>query len=391
VTTTKKNNGISITIGIPLERTVNQHAFFAFWAIAQQGYSIMQLPYTRNDIARNKFAKGLLETEHSHLLMLDSDHTHPPDIAYRLGRWVEADPSIRIVGGLNFRRGEPYDPCAFIIGEDGNSYAMMDWEPGLIKVSALGSGSILVHRSVFEELPEPWFFYEYPEDRGESWPGVDMAFSRLCREHDIDLWVDTTTTSPHLIDSYVDESTYRSYLAQNEERIIESVGYSTVTGEQPKNGSGWAIGPTCIERIRSMVPVSTWILELGSGDGSSELADLGYSLMSVEHDPQWLNKDERIDYIHAPITNGWYEPEAIRLDGRPDYDLLLVDGPPGHVGRLGMLQHLDLFNLDVPIIVDDVHRSTERFLLTRLAEAAGRDYEIVTEADKSKLFGVIGV
>jgi hypothetical protein len=56
-----------------------------------------------------------------------------------------------------------------------------------------------------------------------------------------------------------------------------------------------------------------------------------------------------------------------------------------------MLQHLDLFNLDVPIIVDDVHRSTERFLLTRLAEAAGRDYEIVTEADKSKLFGVIGV
>ena len=376
-----KKNKISIIIGVPIERTINQHAFYSFWGIAQQGYAIMQLPYTRNDIARNKFAKGLLETKHTHLLMLDSDHTHPPDIAYRLGRWAEADPSVRVVGGLNFRRGEPYDPCAFIIGKDGKSYALMDWEPGLIKVSALGSGSILIHRSVFEELDEPWFFYDYPADRGDSWPGVDMAFSMRCREQGIDLWVDTTTTSPHLIDSKVDESSYREYLARNEHKIIESVGYSTVTGETPppSNGHGWALGPTCINKIQELAEPGARIFELGSGNGSSHLADLGYVVTSVEHDKEWLGKDDRIDYLYAEIVDGWYDENPIRTralatgNGYPSYDLLLVDGPPGYVGRLGLLQNLDLFNLSVPIVVDDVHRSAERLLLTKLAEAAGRD------------------
>ncbi len=92
-------------------------------------------------------------------------------------------------------------------------------------------------------------------------------------------------------------------------------------------------------------------------------------------------------YIFAPIKNGWYEPRTVRTS--QTYGLLLIDGPPGHIGRLGMLKHLDLFDLSVPIVVDDVHRSAERLLLVKLAEAAGRDYEVVTEADKTKQFGII--
>jgi hypothetical protein len=39
-----------------------------------------------------------------------------------------------------------------------------------------------------------------------------MTFSAKCREAGIPLWVDTTTTSPHIGTQLIDERTYRAYI-----------------------------------------------------------------------------------------------------------------------------------------------------------------------------------
>ncbi|RPJ24411.1 MAG: glycosyltransferase family 2 protein [Planctomycetaceae bacterium] len=152
-----------IVVGVPMERTM-AHAddvFFNFLAIAQNGVPFIKQNYTRTDVARNKMAMQLLQSDFTHLLMLDVDHIHPTDIVQRLARWVVADPGKQVIGGLNFRRGEPYEPCCFLIGPDGRYYAPAEWERGLVKVDIIGTGSILISREVFERMQPPWFYNIY--------------------------------------------------------------------------------------------------------------------------------------------------------------------------------------------------------------------------------------
>lgn len=139
--------------------------------------------------------------------------------------------------------------------------------------------------------------------------------------------------------------------------------------------------------MRRLVPRGT-ILELGSGKGTSRLAE-HYRVFSVEDDSAWVGRHSST-YIFAKQVNGWYDA-ALLAAVLPllEYDALLIDGPTarGSDVRLGILDHLDLFRLDVPIFVDDVHREAERKLLDALAKETGRASTIVTGNKKD--FGVI--
>lgn len=204
-------------IGIPMERTL-AHAdkvFFNFLGIAQQGFPFIQIGYGRTDLVRNRMALHLLSTDFTHLVMLDADHIHPIDIVQRLMTSFIRKPDLRIVGGLNFRRGEPYDPCAFIRGDNGMYYPMAEWERGLIRVDALGTGCIAIDRRVFEQIEPPWFWNDYSRIMDDVWPGEDMGFAEKCREAGIMQYCDTTITSPHMIDGVVEESAYREYMLVN--------------------------------------------------------------------------------------------------------------------------------------------------------------------------------
>jgi hypothetical protein len=194
--------------------------FYDFWAIAQQGTPIMKIPYGRTDVVRNRAALALLQSTFTHVLMLDQDHKHPWDVVQRLCRWVVADPNKLVVSALNFRRGAPYDPCVYLEGHDHMLYPPAEWEQGLIKVDAVGTGTLLIAREVFEILEPPWFWNDYSRVMEDRWPGEDLGFSRKCGEAGIELWCDTTLTSPHMIDAFVDESSYRQYMADHDAEIL---------------------------------------------------------------------------------------------------------------------------------------------------------------------------
>ena len=223
-----------VIVGIPLERALSHanETFWRFMEIASRNPVFGRLPYQRTDLYRNKMAELLLSTDFTHLIMLDIDHTHPVDIIQRLSRWVLMDDKIKIVGGLNFRRGEPFEPCAFNQDPDGTVYAPADWGQGLIKVDYIGTGSIMISREVFEEIEPPWFYNDYRYAYQGNYPGEDMGFCAKATEAGFNIWLDTTTTSPHLTTKAIDETTFREHMNTHRDKLVDVKTKELLTDEE---------------------------------------------------------------------------------------------------------------------------------------------------------------
>jgi len=139
----------------------------------------------------------------------------------------------------------------------------------------------------------------------------------------------------------------------------------------------WAIGGGIRAAIAQLVPKGSTILELGSGSGTKQLAEK-YTMWSIEHDEKWIGHCNIANYIFAPITTlsdgntQWYDPTILANLIPENYDLILVDGPPGKYGREGFILHHDLFRTDVPIVIDDTIRKEEAEIARELAYKLNR-------------------
>lgn len=131
-----------------------------------------------------------------------------------------------------------------------------------------------------------------------------------------------------------------------------------------------------LDFILTHVEVGSTVVEFGSGHGSEILAER-FRLISFEHDEDWLGVTSS-HYIHAPIQpnhysdlegeNGWYDVKTVVDNWPKETDCVVIDGPPGVIGRNGILSILDLLK-EVPILlVDDVDRPNELQLCYSLAE-----------------------
>ena len=149
------------------------------------------------------------------------------------------------------------------------------------------------------------------------------------------------------------------------------------------NLGGWAIGPRLFEHIQQLLPVASTILELGSGTGTIELSTV-YNVYSVEHSKHYLGLAPKANYIYAPIVNYWYDVNTLQRQLPHHYDLLLVDGPPGHIGRNGFYSNLALFNTQLPIIIDDANRPAEYALLRNVANQLCKQFDIYDDTDNKK-------
>jgi len=113
------------------------------------------------------------------------------------------------------------------------------------------------------------------------------------------------------------------------------------------------------------------LVELGSGETSAKFVEMGLTVYSIEHDPQWIGKYPGVNYIPAPLVKQavalpefftkcsivpeWYDVQAI-YDGIPaKYDALLIDGPQR---RYRPLFHWNkgAFHRKVPWFADDMAR-----------------------------------
>lgn len=132
---------------------------------------------------------------------------------------------------------------------------------------------------------------------------------------------------------------------------------------------GWMLPPEVFQWLEDNISHGSSILEFGSGTGSVLLSEK-YELISVEHDEQWLGLSSG-EYIHAPIVQnqasnkyselGWYDFEMLK-DLPSSVDVILIDGPPGEIGRSGILQFLQELPRCTWMIIDDTDRLPEKTL-----------------------------
>ena len=149
----------------------------------------------------------------------------------------------------------------------------------------------------------------------------------------------------------------------------------------------WSIEEALFEEICKNIPSGSTILELGSGAATDALSDAGYTMFSIEDNPDYLNK-RKTTYIHAPLKRfgpyEWYDiPKETVF---PKYSFLLIDGP-GYWSRREMVNHIHLFDTSVRMAVDDCQMNECVELADALGKIAQRPGMYIT--GKSKRWAII--
>lgn len=150
------------------------------------------------DANRNEMVKGFLDTEDAEwLLMIDNDVVPPPDVLSMVehGRPV-------VSATVCIRKNLVPEPI--IVKEQGSQYRQVGLgeyedevrDDGLLPVDGMGTGCLLLHRSVLEGMEPPWFNFKYNEYGGLRL-GEDFAFSRKLNDANVPLFVDTEIICRH--------------------------------------------------------------------------------------------------------------------------------------------------------------------------------------------------
>jgi len=169
-----------------------------------------------------------------------------------------------------------------------------------------------------------------------------------------------------------------------------------------KNLSLWAISKEIVDYLIDNLNENDTIIEFGSGSGSIEI-EKNFNLWSIEHNKYFLYKNT-LKNFYAPIKKykkinptlktdikeyEWYNEDVVNnVMNKIKYNCLLVDGPPGCIGRDGFLYNLDNFDTNCLIIIDDVNRDEENKLLYKVSKRLSCKYTVYHCAD-GKSFGVI--
>lgn len=138
-------------------------------------------------------------------------------------------------------------------------------------------------------------------------------------------------------------------------------------------GSG--ITEDCFNWIKSNVPPGSPILEFGAGLVSTAKLSGVYKLTSIEHDEKYIGVFTS-NYIYAPLSpiDGWYDVNQLVSIENENFEMAIIDGPPGSGNRFGILMNLNLLKNCRVILIDDTDRPSERLLLQLLSKELNKDY-----------------
>jgi len=123
-----------------------------------------------------------------------------------------------------------------------------------------------------------------------------------------------------------------------------------------------------IKFVETNIPKRSFILEFGSGKGTTGHLGNNYKLFSIEQNENFMGK-YKSTYIHAPIKDGWYDVEKVnKLISGKKFDCIIVDGP-AHGNRSGLLDNLQTLKLNTNTlwIFDDIDRDEDKTLALTMA------------------------
>lgn len=211
---------IRVAVSVPAQDQVS--AGFAYdlarmmAATAHQRHEIeLRLHFVRDTIlprARHDLVRLAIETECTHILFLDSDMRFPKDTLVRLLAHEEP-----IVAANYTKRRAPYEPVA---GDEQHRPIFVEPDvEGLVPVSFIGFGVMLVDLDLFLQIPAPWFQIGYSPSGG-AYAGEDVYFCSLVREHGLTVLADNTLSREV---SHLGEMEYRSEHALHIRELARNV------------------------------------------------------------------------------------------------------------------------------------------------------------------------
>jgi GT2 family glycosyltransferase len=161
-------------------------------------------PYV--DAARNRVVEFFMASDCEWFLSVDTDIILPDLVVQRLMARRQS-----LVGALIYVDADPIFPqiyskiADFGFGGMGQYVVNEAWNPGeLVKADATGAGCLLIHREVFDKIPEGsqyrWFEHER---EGQQMFGEDFTFCRRARQVGFQLYIDTAVHAKHIKTRYI--------------------------------------------------------------------------------------------------------------------------------------------------------------------------------------------
>jgi len=192
---------VKMGIGIPLSWNYVPSDFFDSCIVMNKhGAEIIRASSGPIHAMRNTITLRALELNCTHLIFLDADMVYPSDTITKL---LSHDKDI--VGALTFKRWPNFEPLCF----EGEPYKMILKDPipeDLFKVTATGTGCLMIKTHVFENLGYPWF--EFDERNGKP-VGEDINFCYKAGAEGFDIYIDPTIRTEHLCQTRVNWNLYQ--------------------------------------------------------------------------------------------------------------------------------------------------------------------------------------
>lgn len=173
--------------------------------------------------SRNQVARTFLEYDADWLWMIDSDMTFDVDLLDKLLEVADLEEA-PIVGGLCIgqrytKDRVEYFTTMFTFDEDGEAWRMDEYpSDAVVDIDATGTGCLLVHRSVFEEIrrnyddPLVWFAEEINDKGGLH--SEDITFCLRARACGFPVKVNTAAKVGHVKSQLINEAVYLAWLEE---------------------------------------------------------------------------------------------------------------------------------------------------------------------------------
>lgn len=185
---------VTLAICIPARDQV--HTWFAYSLTLAVSYISAKYDYVKCNLIvsngtliqeqRTDLARKALASDASWVIFVDTDMRFPKSAFEQLVKHKKP-----IVAASYPTRKYPFiQPVTFRSDEgDERVYTKPDSE-GLEEVASTGFGLIAVHRSVFEKVPQPWFYVPYDTAKNKFDCGEDIWFCRRAREAGFPVMID---------------------------------------------------------------------------------------------------------------------------------------------------------------------------------------------------------
>lgn len=189
-----------LAVSLPHQGSFKQELSHLFWRIElPENYKPIYLAAQSTDIvtARNSLARAALDEEQVEwIFFIDSDQGVDPSVPKRLIQKAEEN-DIKVLSALTFILQNSV-PVPLTSSNNESKEKSLDWisETGVIETESVGTGALLVHRDVFEDIEGPPFMQEYDEEGIRS-QAEDYMFSQKAKEAGYDLYIDNDVVVDH--------------------------------------------------------------------------------------------------------------------------------------------------------------------------------------------------